>query len=152
MELWVISNKCHSFLAGFIDTSAWCFATHQVLQSRTLLRSNKLLGSFKLDVGTVYSTAGNQGECPCVSSTSHMVITWLGHMGITWPASAVVMSHTLPFVQENEAIHWMPLRHRSIIFVLEILQYFFQYCKTVYSSLSYLYHIMYNNSLSLSLT
>lgn len=30
----------------------------QVLQSRTFIRSNKLLGSFKLDVGTVYAAQG----------------------------------------------------------------------------------------------
>ncbi len=60
----------------------YCFACClilQVLQSRTFIRSNKLLGSFKLDVGTVYAAQGNGGETFCHANSW---VTW----SVTWPS------------------------------------------------------------------
>lgn len=46
-------------LMSFFDISA-TFFRWQVLQSRNFLRGNKLLGSFKLDVATVWSQPGTR--------------------------------------------------------------------------------------------
>lgn len=50
----------------------------QVLQSRNILRANKLLGSFKLDVATVWSQPGNPPIPLCQPSVSwEAAVSWV---------------------------------------------------------------------------
>ena len=68
----------------WIDCFACCLIFLQVLQSRTFIRSNKLLGSFKLDVGTVYAATGNR-------RSRHFV---QGHMSTVMWSHLVILCHS----------------------------------------------------------